>query len=190
MDLEMCIYDELNYTQVKFGVNPSISFDVIRSGWSILSRSGKGSSWLALQFEVLGDNIDLTPWCWVQPSRHKRDDKTDTKTHTHTDRQTEWLGQKHNTLFQRFNKWIDNYVRVRYDDRFYLRDAMYTKYECWIWVLQSLCTRLPYRLQPGQGTRELVWWELLTYLPSCTTLRHCKSALTYRMSTRSVFRQW
>ena len=54
---------ELNYMQVKFGVNPSISFEVtgqnvILYGWSIWN--GNGSSWLVLHFQVLADNIDLT----------------------------------------------------------------------------------------------------------------------------------
>ena len=90
---------ELNYIQVKFGVNPSISFkvtgqNVILYRWSILN--GNGSSWLVLHFQVLLDSIDLT-WRHVAKSSHLAVNvMTDTHTHRHTHRQI--LGEKHNAF--------------------------------------------------------------------------------------------
>ena len=56
---------ELNYIQVKFGVNPSISFEVtgqnvILYRWSILNGNGNESSRVVLHFQVLLDSNDLT----------------------------------------------------------------------------------------------------------------------------------
>ena len=83
---------ELNYIQVKFGMNPSTSFEVtgqnvILSWWSIWNGNGNGSSWLVLHFQVLVDSIDLT-WHHVAKSSHlaanvMTDRQTDTQTHIH-----------------------------------------------------------------------------------------------------------
>ena len=74
-------------------MNPFITFEVIGqnvmwAGGSMLSGSGNGSSWQVLHFWVLVDSIltSLDTMC------HERDDR---QTHTHTDRQTKWSGQKH-----------------------------------------------------------------------------------------------
>ena len=104
---------ELIYIPVlfKFGVNPSISFEVvgqnvILSGLSIWN--GNGSSWLVLLFQDLVDSIDLT-WHHVGKSSilvtnvmtdWQADRHTDTVWYTH--RQTEWSGKKH-ICFQRYN---------------------------------------------------------------------------------------
>ena len=103
---------ELNYIQVKFGVNPFISFEltgenVILYRWSILNGNGNGSSWLVLHFQVLADSIDLT-WHYVAKSSHLTANvMTDRHTGRHTDTQTDKpsdVGEKHNTFFQRYNK--------------------------------------------------------------------------------------
>ena len=95
----------------KFGVNPSISFEVtghnvILSGWSIWNGNGNGSAWLVLHFQVLVDSIDPT-WRHVAKSSHlaanvMTDRQTDTQTHTQTDKPSD-VGEKHNTFFQRYN---------------------------------------------------------------------------------------
>ena len=97
---------ELIYIQIKFGVNPFISFEVTGQNvilyiWPMWNGNGYGSSWLVLHFQVLLDSMTsldamllspaISPQTWWQ---------TDRQTH----RQTEWLGEKHNTFFQRYNK--------------------------------------------------------------------------------------
>ena len=91
---------ELNYIQVKFGVNPSISFEVtgqnvILYRWSILNGNGNGSSWLVLHFQVLLYSVILT-WRHVAKSSHlaanvMTDRQTDRHTHTQTHTQTDKL---------------------------------------------------------------------------------------------------
>ena len=87
---------ELNYIQVKLGVNPFISFEVtgqnvILYGWSIWNGNGNGSSWLVLHFQVLVDGIDLTCHHVAKSSHLAANVMTDrqTDTHTHTDTHTD-----------------------------------------------------------------------------------------------------
>ena len=84
---------ELNYIQVKFGVNSSISFEVTGQSVILYRWSINGWSWLVLHFQVLLDSIDLT-WRHVAKSSHlaanvMTDRQTHTHTHTETDRQTD-----------------------------------------------------------------------------------------------------
>ena len=64
---------ELNYIQVKFDVNPFISFEVtgqnvILYRWSILNGNGNGSSRLVLHFQVLLNSVDSLDTMLLSPA--------------------------------------------------------------------------------------------------------------------------
>ena len=61
--------------------------------------------------------LHLTSCCWVQPSRHKLDDRhTHTHTHTHTDELFP-SGQKHNTFFFKGIKRIKKREKRYYNEK-------------------------------------------------------------------------